>query len=93
MAGGGGNDLFRSGVVEIVGIGSCVRDGVGVIEPVLRQFDVARYADCSDRYCLSELGILNQSSVSSSARPLDLDLDRLSAIGYAISSFNALRST
>jgi hypothetical protein len=47
---------------------------------MLRRFDVALYADCSAWWCLLKFGMLNQSSVSSSARPPDLDLDELSVM-------------
>lgn len=46
-----------------------------MVEPTLSRLDVVRYADCSAGGCLSELGMLNHSSVSSSARLRDRDLD------------------
>lgn len=44
-----------------------------MVEPTLSRLDVVRYADCSFGVCLPELGMLNHSSVASSARVRDRD--------------------
>lgn len=78
--GGGGNDLLKSGVVDMVGTTGDGWSGPDTVEPTLSRLDVVRYADCSVGRSLSEQGMLNHSSASSSVRPRDRDLDLLRAI-------------
>src|SRR3712207_3156495 len=56
-----------------------------MVEPTINRLGVVRYADCSAGGYLSELGMLNHSSVSSSAGVRDRDLELPFAIALRCS--------
>lgn len=58
-----------------------------MVEPTLSRLDVVRYADSSGGAYLTELDMLNHSSVFSSAPPRDRDLD-LSFVMVLLCSIN-----
>lgn len=66
---------MTSGDMDMAGTANGIWGGLDMVEPTLSRLDVVRYADCSASGYLSELGMLNHSSVPSSARVLNRDLD------------------